>query len=228
MIVIKNICLRYAEKVVLNGLNKSFELNKIHGIIGLNGAGKTSFFNVLAHIIQAESGEILINEAVLSHKSISYLETQPFFYSRITGREYLAIFDNKNAELNEEELIKLLKMPIDNFIETYSTGEQKKLALMGILKQNRPIIILDEPFNGLDLESAKVLETIVLRLKEKGKTLFISSHILNPLYNLCDTIHHLSEGDFQRSYVPSEFNELDKNVFGALKANAEAIVQQFL
>lgn len=228
MLAVKNIFLRYAEKVVLNSLNKSFELNKIHGIIGLNGAGKTSFFNVLAQIIKAKSGEILVNDAVLSHKSISYLETLPFFYSRITGREYLAIFANKNAELNEAELIKLLKMPIDNFIETYSTGEQKKLALMGILKQNRPIIILDEPFNGLDLESAKVLETIVLRLKEKGKTLFISSHILNPLFNLCDTIHHLSEGDFQRSYVPSEFNELDKNVFGALKANAESVVQQFL
>ena len=228
MFIIKNIRLRYDQKVVLNGLNKSFELNKIHGIIGLNGAGKTSFFNVLAQIIPAESGEIRVNNAVLSHKSISYLETQPFFYSRITGREYLAIFANKNAELNEEELIKLLKMPIDNFIETYSTGEQKKLALMGILKQNRPIIILDEPFNGLDLESAKVLEAIVLRLKEKGKTLFISSHILNPLYNLCDVIHHLSDGDFQRSYVPSEFDALDKNVFGALKANAEFIVQQYL
>ena len=228
MIIVKNIRLSYGEKVVLNGLHKSFELNKIHGIIGLNGAGKTSFFNVLAKIIQVESGEIGLNDAVLSHKSISYLETQPFFYSRITGREYLAIFDNKNPELNENELIKLLKMPIDNFIETYSTGEQKKLALMGILKQNRPIIILDEPFNGLDLESAKVLETVVLRLKEKRKTLFISSHILNPLYNLCDAIHHLSEGNFQRSYVPSEYNELDKNVFGALKANAEAVVQQFL
>lgn len=227
MIEVKNIQLRYDQKVVLNSVNKSFELNKIHGIVGLNGAGKTSFFNILAQIIQTK-GEINYKNVPLSHKSISYLETEPFFYSRITGREYLTIFPDKNPELNQEELIYLLKFPIDNFIATYSTGEQKKLALLGILKQNRPIIILDEPFNGLDLESAKVLETIVLRLKEKNKTIFISSHILNPLFNLCDVIHHLADGNFKRSYVPNEFNELDKNIFGALTAKAEAIVQQFL
>ncbi len=228
MIDVKNIQLNYDKKIVLNKLSKSFELNKIHGIVGLNGAGKTSFFNVLAQIIYPESGEITGNSQPLSHKSISYLETQPFFYSRLTGREYLAIFDNKNPELNQRELINLLKFPVDNLIENYSTGEQKKLALLAILKQNRPIIILDEPFNGLDLESAKVLETIVLRLKEKHKTVFISSHILSPLFNLCDTIHHLADGNFQRSYVPNEFNELDNTIFGTLKTHAEAIVQQFL
>jgi ABC-2 type transport system ATP-binding protein len=228
MIDVKNIQLRYDKKVVLNALNKSFELNKIHGIVGLNGAGKTSFFNVLAHVIYPESGEINYNNQSLSHQSISYLETQPFFYSRLTGREYLDIFENKNPELNPTELINLLKFPVDNLIENYSTGEQKKLALLAILKQNRPIIILDEPFNGLDLESAKVLETIVLRLKEKGKTVFISSHILNPLFNLCDAIHHLADGHFQRSYVPNEFSELDSTIFGSLKTHAETIVQQFL
>ncbi len=228
MIEVKNISLSFNEKTVLNRLNKSFELNKIHGIVGLNGAGKTSFFNVLTQIIYAESGEINYNNSPLSHKSISYLETQPFFYSKLTGREYLGIFPNKNPELNQEELINLLKFPVDNYIETYSTGEQKKLALLAILKQNRPIIILDEPFNGLDLESAKVLESIVLRLREKNKTVFISSHILNPLFNLCAIIHHLADGNFQRSYLPNEFIELDKNIFGALKSHAEHIVQQFL
>jgi ABC-2 type transport system ATP-binding protein len=228
MIEIKNIVLKYEEKVVLNHLNNAFESGNINGIVGLNGAGKTSFFNVLNQIIYAESGEILFNNQPLLHTSISYLETQPFFYSRLMGREYLDIFASKNPELNQEELINLLKFPVDNFIENYSTGEQKKLALLAILKQNRPIVILDEPFNGLDLESAKILETIVLRLKKKGKTVFISSHILNPLFNLCDAIHHLSDGTFQRSYVPSEYNELDKNIFGALQNHAESIVQQYL
>ena len=127
-------------------------------------------------------------------------------------------------KLSEIELLE----QADFDIETYSTGEQKKLALLAILKQNRPIIILDEPFNGLDLESAKVLESIVLRLREKNKTVFISSHILNPLFNLCAIIHHLADGNFQRSYLPNEFIELDKNIFGALQSHAEHIVHQFL
>lgn len=228
MIEINNIVLCYDTKNVLNSLTKFFELNKIHGIVGLNGAGKTSFFNVLAQTIKAQSGNIHYKGLPLSHKSISYLETEPFFYSRLTGREYLSIFPNNNIELNQEELINLLKFPIDDFIETYSTGERRKLSLMTILKQNRPIIILDEPFNGLDLESAKILETIVLRLREKGKTIFISSHILNPLFNLCDSIHHLSGGNFQHSYLPSEFNQLDKDIFGSLENHSTFILQQFL
>jgi ABC-2 type transport system ATP-binding protein len=228
MISIKNLSLSYGQKTALDAISCDFELKKIHGIIGLNGAGKTSFFNVLAQIIKPQLGEIKYNNHLLNYSSVSYLETQPFFYSRITGREYLDIFANDNIELDEKQIIALLKMPIDNFIATYSTGEQKKLALMGILKQNRPIIILDEPFNGLDLESAKILETIILRLKEKNKTIFISSHILNPLFNLCDDIHHLSESRFQRSYLPTDYGELDENIFGKLKSNAELLVKQFL
>jgi ABC-2 type transport system ATP-binding protein len=228
MISIKNLSVNYGQKIALDNINCTFELEKTHGIVGLNGAGKTSFFSVLAQATKAQLGEICYNNKPLHYGSVSYLETQPFFYSRITGREYLAIFPNDNAQLNEEKIIALLKIPLDNFIATYSTGEQKKLALMGILKQNRPIIILDEPFNGLDLESAKILETIILRLKEKNKTIFISSHILSPLFNLCDWIHHLSDGHFQHAYLPCEFDQLDNHIFGELRANAQSITQQFL
>ena len=228
MIAINNLVLKYGDKIVLNNINKSFESSKVHGIVGLNGAGKTSLFNVIAKVIKVELGEILYNEDKITHNIVSYLETQPFFYSRITGKEYLSLFPNNNSVLQLEEIVKLLQVPLDNLVSTYSTGEQKKIALLGILKQNRPILILDEPFNGLDMQSSKVIESIILRLKERKITIFISSHILNPLFSLCDAIHHLENGSFQATYLQPEFDVLDKSIFNKLKMETYLILQQYL
>ncbi len=228
MIALKNLSLKYGDKTVLMHINQAFESRQIHGIVGLNGAGKTSLFNVLAQVISASSGEILFNEKPLSYKHISLLETEPFFYSRLTGQEFLNIFPKNNPDFKEAEMNALLKVPLHELIENYSTGERKKLALLAILKENREIVILDEPFNGLDLESAKILEVIIHRLKEKQKTVLISSHILSPLYSLCDKIHHLVEGRFLKTYLPSEFADLEAGVFGDLRTTAEEKVLGFM
>ena len=228
MIDIKSLTLNYGESTILNNISKSFELNSVHGIVGLNGAGKTSFFNVLSQIVRPNRGEVIFNVSQLTYKEISFLETEPFFYSRLTGKEHLDIFPTDNLDFNQEEINSLLKIPLMNYIENYSTGERKKLALLAILKQNRPIIILDEPFSGLDLESAKILEVIIARLKQKGKTVFISSHILNPLFSLCDKVHYLLDGNFQKTYLPNEFEELDSHIFDVLRAKAENKIQQYL
>jgi len=228
MIEIKYLTLKYGDNTVLNNIDKSFELNQVHGIVGLNGSGKTSLFNILAQATQSNAGEITFNGSKLSYRDISFLETEPFFYSRLTGKEHLDIFPNRNLDFNIEEINSLLKVPLAQYIENYSTGERKKLALISILKQDRSIIILDEPFNGLDLESTKISEVIIARLKQKGKTIFISSHILSPLFNLCDKVHHLSHGNFQKTYLPTEFTELDSQIFDDLRKNAENKIQEFL
>ena len=228
MIEIKNLVVTYGQNKVLDNINKSFEINNVHGIVGLNGAGETTLFNVLAQVIRFQTGEILFNQKPLSHTQISFLETESFFYSRLTGKEHLNIFPKSNPDFKMEEINSLLKVPLMNYIENYSTGERKKLALLAILKQDKPIIILDEPFNGLDLESTKVLEVIIARLKQKGKTIFISSHILEPLFGLCDYVHYLVDGNFQKTYLPHDFKDLDNHIFGKLRANAEDKIQKYL
>ena len=110
-----------------------------------------------------------------------------------------------------------LKLPLDELIETYSTGMRKKLALLGILKQEKSIFLLDEPFNGLDLETNKILELIILKLKEKGKTIFLSSHIMDPLLSLCDQIHFLEHGQFIKTFAKSDFNRIEEELFLKLK-----------
>src|SRR6218665_3949262 len=188
MIKISNLLFQYDKRPVIHIGEASFETSRVHGIVGLNGAGKTTFFNLLAHYLKADEGQIIYNNKPLSRQDIAYLETSNFFYSNITGAEYLKIFPVTNKSFQLEKLNELFQLPLQEIAESYSTGMKKKLALLAILQQDKPIYILDEPFNGLDMETNRVLEMMLENLKQKGKTVFISSHILAPLLTGCDDI----------------------------------------
>ena len=101
---------------------------------------------------------------------------------------------------------------------------KKKLALLAILKQEKPIFLLDEPFNGLDLETNKIVELIVTTLKEKGKTVFLSSHIIDPLLTVCDEIHFLEKGKFTKTFDKPNFYKLEEELFHKLKTEARSII----
>jgi ABC-2 type transport system ATP-binding protein len=226
MIKIENLNLSFSTKKVLNNITIDFLPGQVHGIVGLNGAGKTTFFNALSTTLKADSGQILFNENNITHKNIAYLETVNFFYSRITGKEYLNIFKQTNADFNLNSLQEFLKLPLDELIENYSTGMKKKLALLGVLKQNKPVFLLDEPFNGLDLETNKILELIISALKKKGKTVFLSSHIIDPLLSVCDAIHVLENGEFSKTYNKPNFGEIEDALFKKLKEEAQLIINK--
>jgi ABC-2 type transport system ATP-binding protein len=224
MISIKELSVTFGDNRVLNNINIDFQEREIHGIVGLNGAGKTTFFNVLAKVLKPGSGQLSINNNTLTIKDTAYLETVNFFYSGITGNEYLKIFQQTNPDFNLPVLQNYFKLPLDELIEIYSTGMKKKLALLGTLKQNKPIFILDEPFNGLDIETNKVLEIIITTLKQKNKTLFVSSHIIEPLLATCDKIHILENGFFIKTFEQYDFDKIDNELFGKLRSEAIQII----
>jgi ABC-2 type transport system ATP-binding protein len=224
MIEIKDIYVSYGDNCVLKGLSSSFNTSEIHGIVGLNGSGKTTLFNTIAKVIIPDSGQILFNNNIMKRSDTEFLETENYFYSNVTGNDYLKIFSasNKNFSLNAFQ--GLFRIPLDDIIETYSNGMKKKLALLAVLKQDKTIYIFDEPFNGLDLETNKVLEIVIKRLKEKGKTIFISSHILEPLTDICDNIHLLSNGKITASYKENNYYELKRGLFDELIKSADKII----
>lgn len=224
MIKIQNLSFSYSNHKVLDNITIEFSLNQVYGIVGLNGAGKTTFFNVLSNSLKNKSGQITINENKITYKDIAYLETVNYFYSKITGNEYLKIFEQSNPDFSLTSLQDFFKLPLNDLIETYSTGMKKKLALLAILKQDKQVFLLDEPFNGLDMETNKVVELIILALKEKGKTVFVSSHIIDPLLSVCHQIHHLENGKFIKSYDKSNFHAIEDELFKKLKTEARAII----
>ncbi len=214
MITINNLAFTYQSDLVLENLSINFEDCKVHGIVGLNGSGKTTFFNLLAGYLQPDVGTILYNNNAIKKNSIAYIDAESFFYPKLTAKEFLSVFPLSNLNYNEIELSHIFNLPLNEFIENYSTGMKKKLLIVSQLKQDKQIYIFDEPFNGLDLESNKSLQIIIELLNKKGKTIFIASHIIEPLYTNCHQIHHLKNKCFIKSYLPHNYNLLENEVFG--------------
>ncbi|HEY9114832.1 MAG TPA: ATP-binding cassette domain-containing protein [Bacteroidales bacterium] len=225
MISIKQLVVSYQlDKPVIKGLNLKIEESKIHGIVGLNGSGKTTLLNAIFGLKRPVSGIILYKGEKATKKHFSYLVTENYFYSNITGREYLQLFKNKDfltGKWNE-----LFLLPLDELIDNYSSGMKKKLALMGTLKQDKPVMILDEPFNGLDIESTRILRMVLLKLKEQGKTIIITSHIIETLTNLCDSIHFLEDGNIKFSKSKSEFAAFEKEIFQSIEEKNLKLVEE--
>lgn len=217
MITISDLNFAYDKKAVLKNLSANLETKEIHGIIGLNGSGKTTFFNVLCGYEKDYGGKITSDGSSIKKSEFALLETENYFYPKLTGAEYLNIFSNSKTGSNQNQFEKLFDLPLNELVDSYSTGMKKKLLLLCNIKQNKNIYVLDEPFNGLDLEANKTLEYIIQGLKEKGKTVLISSHIIDPLITLCDKIHFLSNGSFKKTYAKAEFSLLEEEIFGEMK-----------
>lgn len=227
MITIKNLNISYQKnKKVIDSLNLTMEENTINGIVGLNGTGKTTLLNAIYGLKKIDSGKINLKEAAITKREIAYLVTENFFYSNITGREYLSLF--KNKQFNDDKWNELFLLPLNQIIDEYSSGMKKKLAIIGILKQDKPIIILDEPFNGLDIETSRIIRSILLRLKKRGKTIIITSHIIETLTNLCDYIHYLENGKIKYSKEKKEFAEFEKEIFKTIETKNENLIIELI
>lgn len=184
------------------------ETGKVHGIVGLNGAGKSSLLNCIYGYIKPGNGSILSGLHPVNRRQIGYLEATNYFYPNITGKEYLALFRAGNSSFDMEIWQKLFALPLNQEVSYYSTGMKKKIALLAILKLDKEIIILDEPYNGLDIETSYLLSLIISQLRKKGKTVIITSHIYETLTESCDYIHYLSGGKIEQSYPKEKFEEL--------------------
>lgn len=213
MLKINNIHFSFGEHQVLKGLNLDCAAGKIHGILGLNGAGKTTFFRTLYGFYPLQKGEILWNESAVQRNDISFLETENYFYPCTKGIEYIQLTTAmKVSEQQIRDWNELFELPLDDLIDSYSTGMRKKVAFLACLLQNRPLLVLDEPFNGIDLESSERLFAILKKLRDNGKTIVLSSHILSSLTNICDYIHHLQEGNFSNTYQRNDFDDFAKKI----------------
>ena len=227
MITINNLTISYGKnEKVINKLNLSLDENLIHGIVGLNGAGKTTLLNTLFGLKKPDAGTIQFDNEEINKKSVAYLVTENFFYSNITGKEYLSLFKNKEFDIDQWN--KLFTLPLDKIIDGYSTGMKKKLALLGVLKQDKPLMILDEPFNGLDIETCRIIRMILLRLKEKNKTVIITSHIIETLTNLCDFIHYLEAGQIKYSRDKGGFSEFEREVFDKIENENVELINELI
>lgn len=212
MISINDLDFSYpGNKQVIKALNLKMETCKIHGIVGLNGSGKTTLLNIIFGLLKADSGKISSEDFEISKRNMAYLSAESYFYSNITANEYLALFKNPAFEI--EKWNRLFALPLDQIVDDYSSGMKKKLALLGVIKMNKNLMILDEPFNNLDIETNRIVRSVLMKMAEMGKTIIITSHIIETLTNLCDFIHYLDEGKILYSKSKEEFDDFSKTLF---------------
>ena len=208
MIQINKLRKNYGKLEVLKSIDRVFNAGKVYGIVGENGAGKTTLFRCLAGL-ESFRGQIDSPFEILKNH-LGFLETNPYFLSRVTAKEHLQLFCNaRNIKIADFEEKNLFDLPLNQYAETYSTGMKKKLALTALLVQDNDILILDEPFNGVDIHSNMMILELIKKWKTAGKTLLLSSHIFSTLEESCDEIHLMREGQFVQNVEKKDFHLLD-------------------
>ena len=208
MINVENLTKFYGKKQVLKTVNLKFKKGTVYGIVGENGAGKTTLFRCISGL-ESYKGQITSDFDTLKDH-LGLLLTEPFFFSKITAQEYIKLLANaRQIKPSNIEDRNIFDLPLKQYASTYSTGMKKKLALTAILLQENDVFILDEPFNGVDIQSNLIIVEIIKKLKNLEKTIIISSHIFSTLSDTCDEIYLMKNGEIVKKVIKEDFNKLE-------------------
>ncbi len=214
MIEIKHLHFAYKKDIsVLNGINLKWEESQIHGLMGSNGSGKSTLFKCLKGLQSDFQGEILVDGNPLKKEDIAFLPAENYFYPRMLASEYLHFFKISNPHFDPVKWCDIMDLPTNGLIDNFSTGMKKKLAIIGSIGLDKPVLILDEPFNGLDAESFQLVQELMLSENEKGKTIILSSHISSSLRDICNDIAYLENGAIKQVFQKDQFDAMDKELF---------------
>lgn len=200
---VKNLTKSFDAKIVLNDLSFDLEKGEIFGLLGPNGAGKTTMIRIILDIIRADHGEIKIFGEEFDEnlkERIGYLPEERGLYQKITVLECLRYFaELKNVKKSEDKIdFWLDKVGLRDYkkkkIEGLSKGMQQKIQLVAAFIHNPELLILDEPFSGLDPINTKLAKDILLDLKREGKTIILSTHQMDQVERTCDRILMINRG----------------------------------
>ena len=218
MLEILNLRKAYGSHLVLHDVSLNLRPGTIHGLVGANGAGKTTLINCLYGLENDFAGTIRDTAGTAVREHTGLLPYEPYFYPRLTGREYLEFCLQARGRpvVDFAGWNQLLELPLDQYADEYSAGMRKKLALLALLVQPFQYLILDEPFNGLDLEANLLLKEILKRLRDRGTCILLTSHMLGALTETCDEISVLVDGRVQRHYQATEFGTLEADLLDSL------------
>ena len=209
MLEIKDFCKSYDGKTLsADHVNITVEAGDIFGFIGHNGAGKSTTIRAVVGVLEFDDGDIFIdghsvrNEPIACKQVTAYIPDNPDLYEHLTGIQYLN-FVSDIFSLSAEERERKIKEYADEFeitealgnlISSYSHGMKQKLAVIGALIHDPKLMVLDEPFVGLDPKASLTLKNIMHRMCENGSAVFFSTHVLDVAQRLCNKIGIIKQG----------------------------------
>jgi ABC-2 type transport system ATP-binding protein len=195
------------KKHILKGISLDIEEGEIFGYLGPNGAGKTTTIKCIMGLIFPEKGEMEIlghdNLSLEAKAQIGYLPENPYFYDYLTAEEFLGYYSQlhsikkKEQEKKIQELLKLvgLKDSVNLQLRKFSKGMLQRIGLAQAIMHDPKLVLMDEPLGGLDPLGRKEVRDITVRLREEGKTVFLSSHILQDIEMICDRVAIIVNGE---------------------------------
>jgi ABC-2 type transport system ATP-binding protein len=230
MIEICNLSKAFGSQPVLHDVSLTLQPGTLHGLVGANGAGKTTLLHCLYGLHADYQGTVLESSGLPIRAHTGLLPYEPYFYPRLTGREYLEFTLQARGRpvVDFSGWNQLLELPLDQYAEEYSAGMKKKLALLALLVQPFRYLILDEPFNGLDLNANLLLMEILRRLRGQGVGILLTSHLLGSLTELCDELTVLAEGTVRRRYTAAEFGQVQADLLDEFYQEKLAQVHRLL
>lgn len=209
MLQIKNLTKKYGSKTAVKKLNLTVKSGDIYGFIGHNGAGKTTTIKAIMGITPFDEGEILINNQSIQtypmecKKIMAYIPDNPDLYDHLTGIQYLNFISDIYQVSSDERYQRIdlyanqfeIKQNLGDLISSYSHGMKQKLAIISALIHEPKLLILDEPFVGLDPKASLILKNIMHDLCLKGTAIFFSTHVLEVAEKLCNKVAIIKGGE---------------------------------
>ena len=208
MLKIKNLTKKYGEKCAVDNLTLEIAPGEIYGFIGHNGAGKTTTIKACMGLISFDEGEISVNgisikdDPIEAKKLCAYIPDNPDLYGFLSGIKYLnfvADVYGVGAKERNEKIIRLadkfsLTKDLDELISSYSHGMKQKLAIIAAWIHSPKLIIMDEPFVGLDPKASFILKEMMREHCDRGGSIFFSTHVLDVAEKLCDKVAIIKAG----------------------------------
>ena len=209
MIEIKNVTKKYGNNIAVNDVSFKVGDGEIFAFIGHNGAGKTTLIKCITGIQDFDSGDILINgksikkDSVKCKKEMAFVPDNPELYEQMKAIDYINFICDM-YEVNDEDRQKSIKKYAELFeiedklndtLESYSHGMKQKIALISALVHNPKVLIMDEPFVGLDPKAVFDVKKIMKDLTKEGTTIFFSTHILEVAEKLCSRVAIIKKGE---------------------------------
>lgn len=203
-IIVENVVKVFGEERVLKNVSHAFEKGKVHGIVGNNGSGKTVLFKCICGFMQPTEGRILVRGKEIGRdvdfpEHIGIIIETPGFLAFKTGFRNLQILASLNNRIGKEEIIRTIERvgldpTLKKTVNKYSLGMRQRLGIAQAIMEDPDLLILDEPFNGLDKYGVADIRNIIMELKEQGKTILLASHNAEDIRILCDTVCEMDAG----------------------------------
>lgn len=203
MLEVRELSFSYQSDIIINGINLVIKPGKIIGLIGANGAGKTTILKSIMGFLTPSSGKIRINEvetnnSSISKASISYIPDTPFLYEELTVKEHLDFLTKAYGSQVDESynLMRRFKLAehCHKIPSQLSKGNKQKLMILCALIRQYNYLLADEPFDGLDPEQINIFKCELVRLKETKKGILLSTHLLNIVEDICDEYIIIDKG----------------------------------